>query len=363
MVALIKIVAHLLADVGRFAILRFRSMRSVEAENLFLRRQLGLFKERGIRPRPVDGATRISLAILARLFNWREALFVVQPKTIIRWQRAGWRLFWRWKCRPGRPRIPVELRALIRRMAQENAVWGEERIASELLVKLGIRVSPRTVRKYMPKPPAGQPRGDQRWSTFLKNHAKAILACDFFIAVTATFRLLYVFVVIEHASRRLVRVDVTAHPSAEWTLQQLREVVGFDDTHRYLIHDRDSIFAKHLDESIKALGLKVLKSPPRSPKANAICERAIGTIRRECLDWLIPMSAGHLRAILKSWLEHYNRGRPHSSLGPGVPGPPYKVVSVQQANFRHRLGEGIAVRSKAILGGLHHEYSLAHSVS
>ena len=101
-----------------------------------------------------------------------------------------------------------------------------------------------------------------------------------------------------------MRVDVTAHPSAEWTLQQLREVVGFDDTHRYLIHDRDSIFAKHLDESIKALGLKVLKSPPRSPKANAICERVIGTIRRECLDWLIPMSAGHLRAILKSWLEH-----------------------------------------------------------
>ena len=169
---------------------------------------------------------------MSRLFDWRDALFVVQPKTIIRWQRAGWRLFWRWKCRLGRPRIPVELRALIRRMAQENAVWGEERIASELLVKLGIRVSPRTVRKYMPKPPAGQPRGDQRWATFLKNHAKAILACDFFVAVTATFRLLYVFVVIEHSSRRLVRVDVTAHPSAEWTLQQLREVVGFDDSTR-----------------------------------------------------------------------------------------------------------------------------------
>ena len=134
----------------------------------------------------------------------------------------------------------------------------------------------------MPKPPAGQPRG-QRWATLLKNHAKAIVACDFFVAVSATFRLLYVFVVIEHGSRRLVRVDVTAHPSAEWTLQQLRDVAGIDYSHRFLLQDRDSIFAKHLDESIGALGPKVLKSPPRSPKANAICERVIGTIRRECL--------------------------------------------------------------------------------
>ena len=125
-------------------------------------------------------------------------------------------------------------------VARENPARGEERIASELLVKLGIQVSPRTVRKYMPKRLDGQPRGDQRWSTFLKNHAKAILACDFFVAVTATCKLLYVFVVIEHGSRRLARVDVTAHPSAAWTLQQLREVIGFDDTHRFLIHDRDS---------------------------------------------------------------------------------------------------------------------------
>ena len=130
--------------------------------------------------------------MLSRLFDWRDALVVVQPKTIIRSQRAGVRLFWRWKCRPGRARIPVELRALIRRMAQDNPLWGEQRIASELLVKLGIRVSPRSVRKYMPKLPAGQPRGDQRWATFLKNHAEAILTSDFFIAVTATFRMLYV---------------------------------------------------------------------------------------------------------------------------------------------------------------------------
>ena len=142
MVALIKIAVQLLADAACFVILLFRPTRSVQAENLFLRRQLALYKERGIYPRRIDAATRISLAVLAKLFEWRDALFVVQPKTMIRWQRAGWRLFWRWKCRAGRPRIPVELRALIRRMALENPVWGEERIASELLVKLGIQVSP-----------------------------------------------------------------------------------------------------------------------------------------------------------------------------------------------------------------------------
>jgi len=359
MVALIKIAVQLLADAIAIAVLLFRPTQSVQAENLFLRRQLALFRERGVQPRRIDAATRISLAVLSRFFEWRDALFVVGPKTMIRWQRAGGRLFWRWKCRPGRPRIPAELRALIRRMARENPIWGEERIANELLVKLGIQVSPRTVRKYMPRRPPSQPRGDQRWATFLKNHARAIVACDFFVAVTATFRMLYVFVVIEHGSRRLLRVDVTSHPSAEWTLQQLREVVGYEDCFRYLIHDRDSIFAKHLDDSIKALGLTVLKSPPRCPKANSVCERVIGTIRRECLDWPIPVSHGHLRSILKDWVEHYNRGRPHSALGPGVPDPPQERAAIQKIQSRHRLAAGTLVLTKSVLGGLHREYSLA----
>ena len=352
MVALVKIAVQLLADALGFGILLFRSTMSVQAENLFLRRQLALFKERGIKPRRPDVATRVSLAFLARLFDWRDALLVVQPKTLIRWQRAGWRLFWRWKCRPGRPRIPIELRILIRSMARDNPLWGEERIASELLVKLGIQVSPRTIRKYMPKRPEGKPRGDQRWSTFLKNHAKAMVACDFFVAVTATFRLLYVFVAIEHGSRRLARVDVTAHPSAEWTLQQLREVIGYEDRYRYLIHDRDSIFARQLD-------IEVLRSPVASPKANSICERVIGTIRRECLDWMIPISEAHLRVILKEWVVHYNRGRPHSALGSGVPDPPAELAVVPKSESRHRLAAGALVLAKSVLGGLHHEYSLA----
>ena len=218
--------------------------------------------------------TRVSLALFTRFFDWRNAVVNVRPATIVRWHRLGWGIVWRWKCRAGRPPIPLELRSLIRRMAAENPLWGEEGIANELLVKLGIRVSPRTVGKYMPNRPPGQPRGDQRWSTFITNHAKAILACDFFVAVTATFRMLYVFVVIEQGTRRLAHVNVTVHPSADWTLPQLREVIGDKDgRHKYLIHDRDRIFARHLDDSIRALGVEVLRSPIASPKANAICER------------------------------------------------------------------------------------------
>jgi len=204
----------------------------------------------------------------------------------------------------------------------------------------------------------GQPRGDQRWSTFLRNHAKAILACDFFVAVTATFRMLYVFVAIEHGTRRLAHVNVTANPSADWTLQQLRAVIGDEGGLQYLIHDRDRIFAKHLDASIGALGMEVLRSPVASPKANSICERVIGTIRRECLDWMIPLSEAHLRSILKSWVEHYNRGRPHSMLGPGVPDPPRGAAVVPKSESRYRLAAGALVLAKSVLGGLHHEYSI-----
>lgn len=187
-------------------------------------------------------------------------------------------VLWRYQSRPGRPRIPLELRHLIRRMATNNPLWGEERIANELLLKIGVRVSPRTVRKYMPKRPPGQPRGDQRWATFLRNHAQAFIACDFFVAVTATFQLLYVFVLVHHGSRRLVHFNVTARPTAAWTLQQLRDAVSFQRDYRYLLHDRDSIFARHLDESIERFGMRVLKLPPQSPRANAVCERLIGTM-------------------------------------------------------------------------------------
>jgi transposase InsO family protein len=198
-------------------------------------------------------------------------------------------------------------------------------MANELLLKLGLRVSPRTVRKYLPKRLDRDPGTrvpSQCWSTFVRNHAQAIVACDFCVVVTATFRFLYVFVLMEHATRRLLHVNVTAHSTAQWTLQQLREALPCDHTYRFLIHDRDSIFSQQLDQGMQHLGLKVLKTPPQSPQANALCERLIGTLRRECVDFMIPLTENHLRRLLTAWMQHYNAGRPHMSLGPGIPQPP-----------------------------------------
>src|ERR1700683_5031429 len=246
---------NLFADLLRFLVLSLRSKSSLAAENLFLRKQLAFYQERRIKPRRTSHPTRLPLLWLSRWFDWRSALTVVTPKTFIGWHRKGFEFFWRRKCQSGRPRIPLALQKLIRRMANENPSWGEERIANELLLKLDIRVSPRTVNKYVRSRPTGRPRGDMRWSTFLRLHAQGIIACDFLVSVTATFRLLYVFVVIEHRSRRLIHCNVTAHPTAAWTLQQLRETVGLEARYEYLLHDRDSIFASHLDESIAKLGV------------------------------------------------------------------------------------------------------------
>jgi putative transposase len=344
----------------QYIAIRHRPVRSLAAENLFLRKQLALFQERGIKPRRVDDATRAVLVWLSRAFSWREALVVVKPATLIRWHREGFRLFWKFKSRPGRPALPRDLRALIRQMARENQAWGEERIAHELLLKLGLQVSPRTVRKYMPEHPSGGPHGgtsDQHWTTFVKNHAQAIVACDFFTVVTATFKVLYVFVVIEHASRKILHFNVTAHPTADWTLQQLREAIPANHPYEFLIRDRDAKFASRLDESVRRLRLQVLKTPVRTPKANAICERTIGTIRRECLDYLIPLGERHLRRILAEWIGHFNTARPHSALGPGIPDPPIGMPAKLRGR-RHELPPGARVTSRAVLRGLHHEYAM-----
>jgi putative transposase len=333
-----------------------RSRAQLAAENLFLKKQLALYLERQVKPRCADDATRITLVALSRFVEWRRLLTIVKPDTLIRWHRKGFRLFWRWKSRvPGRPPIPAELRQLIATLAAANRTWGEERIAAELLVKLGIRISPRTVRRYMPsrRPPASP--GTQTWSTFVRNHARAVLATDFFVVVTATFRVFYVFVVLEVGTRRIVHWNVTEHPTAGWTAQQFRMVVSGDQTHRFVIHDRDTIYSEGVDRTLEAMGLAVLKTPVRVPQANAFCERLIGTIRRECLDFVIAMSERHLRAILREWITHYNRGRPHSSLGPGLPDPPPEEVV---ASNGHQLPDGHRVVETPILGGLHHEYRL-----
>src|SRR5215831_8982681 len=234
---LASVMLQLGTDAWRFLVLCLRPAPTLAAEILLLRKQLALYEERHIIPRRATNAARLVMVWLSHWFDWRPALRIVKPETLTRWHRQGFRLFWRWKSKPGRPRIPTELRLLIKQMAQDNPTWGQERIANELLLKLGLRVSPRTVRIYMPSYCVGGPgkRGQsQRWPTFIRNHAKGIVACDFCVAVTATFRLLYVFVVIEHASRRPLHVNVMAHPTAPWTIQQFRAGIPADHAYRML---------------------------------------------------------------------------------------------------------------------------------
>jgi putative transposase len=207
----------------------------------------------------------------------------------------------------------------------------------------------------MPSQPSRK-QSTQSWMTFVRNHAKSVIACDFFVVVTATLRLVYVFVIMEIGTRRILHFNVTTHPNAEWTMQQFRECLTGQERYRFVIHDRDAIYSKDVDLLLKTTGLQILKTPAQSPQANAFCERLIGTIRRECLDFMIPLSGSHVRRILKSWVVHYNRGRPHSSLGPGIPeGVTSASISCEG---RHHIPPGYRVIDKPVLGGLHHEYGL-----
>ena len=339
-------VRRLLRDFGTFVWLGLTSRARLAAENLFLRKQLALFQERHTKPRRPDPATRVALVLLARLLDWRSILTLVQPDTLIRWHRQGWRLIWRWRSRPGRPPIPADLQRLIVTMARANPTWGEERLANELLLKLGLVVSPRTVGRYLRRmrPPRGG-RPSQRWDTFVRNHASAVLACDFFVTIAASFAF-------SMSSSSLT----SARDGSEWTVQQFRMAITGERAHRYLAHDRAGIFAPAVDAAVASMGLTVLKTPVRTPQANAFCERLIGTIRRECLDWVIPLNERHLRQILTEWVAHYHRGRPHASLGPGLPEPPPSSDRPQPSG--HHLRDGHRIEATPILAGLHHEYRL-----
>jgi putative transposase len=190
----------------------------------------------------------------------------------------------------------------------------------------------------------------------VRNHAREVLACDFFVTVTATFRMLYVFVILDVGTRRIVHWNATEHPTAAWTIQQFRSSVSGDGSHRFIIHDRESIFSRAVDGGLAAMGLRVLKMPASTPQANAFCERLIGTMRRECLDWVIVLNERHLRRVLGEWVNHYNHGRPHASLGPGIPDQPRATAMAKNT------GRGIRavyrVTARPVLGGLHHEYDL-----
>src|SRR6266566_1276757 len=356
--SLLILITDLVTDGLLFFRLLFRSRTALSAGVLFLRKQLAFYQERQVQPRRLNDSARFSLILWSRLCNWKEALVIVKPETLIGWQRKSFQLFWKGKSQAGRPRIPENIRKLIVQMAQENPTWGQARVSAELSVKLGIYVSPRTVRAYWPPEPErrGHRRtSSQNWRMFVRNHAQSIVACDFLVVVTARFRTLYVFLLMEVGTRRIVHCNATTHPTAAWTLQQLREAIPSDHSYRFLIHDRDSIFSAEVDQQLKVFGLRVLHTPARAPKANAYCERLVGTIRRECLDFMIPLGEKHLRRILAEWVPHYNQGRPHLSLGPGIPEAP-AVFPALQGRDRHSFAQDCKVVARAVLGGLHHEY-------
>ncbi|MGH9384435.1 MAG: transposase [Vicinamibacterales bacterium] len=352
---MIRTAFALVSDLLYLLRLMCRSRAQLAAENRFLRKQLAYYVERRVRRRRADNASRIALVLLSRLVEWRDLLTIVRPDTGGRWHRELFRLFWRTKSRRrGRPRIPADLQRLIADMAAANCTCGEERIAAELRLRLGLTVSPRTVRRYMPPRPRTRDGHVQSWATFLRNHAGAVLACDFFVVVTATFQQLYVFVVLDIATRRVIHWNLTDHPTAEWTIQQFRNGLPLAPAYRFLVHDRDGIFAPTVDQALGTMSLEVLRTPVRVPQANAYCERFIGTARRECLDWVIPLNERHLRHVLTEWIPHYNGERPHSALGPGLPDEPVRraILTGHHPPSAHR------VVASARLGGLHHHYRL-----
>src|SRR6266478_531638 len=299
----------------------FRSRASLGLENLALRHQIGvLHRSAGKRPKLTAG-DRLLWICLSRLWrDWRSALAIVKPETVLAWHRAGFRRFWTWKVRrgqPGRPVISREIRDLIRRMCRENSGWGAPRIHGELL-KLGIDIGESSVSKYMVH---GHKPRSQNWRTFLENHAKQLVSIDFFTVPTIRFQVLYVFLVLAHDRRRVLHFNVTAHPTAEWTGQQLREAFPFDQLPRYLLRDRDAIFGNAFRRQVRDMGIQEVLCTPRSPWQRAYVERMIGSIRRECLDHVLVFHEMSLRRILRSYLDYYHRSRTHLSLGKDSPEP------------------------------------------
>jgi transposase InsO family protein len=313
-------------------------------ENLALRHQLGVLQRSVKRPK-LTAADRFLWAWLSRAWaDWRSALVIVKPETVIAWHRQGFRLFWTWKVwhgHAGRPTVSREVRDLLRKMSRENPLWGAPRIHGELL-KLGIDIGETSVGKYMVrhrKPPS------QTWRTFLENHLKTMVSVDFFKVPTVHFQILYVSLVLAHDRRRILHFGVTAHPTAEWTVQQLREAFPWDAAPRYLLRDRDRIFGDDFVEQVKAMGIKEVLSAPRSPWQRAYIERVIGTIRRECLNHVIVFNQPASHRHVKSFLAYNHESRTHLSLDKDTPEP--RPVQPPE------LGRVIAIPQ---VGGLHHRY-------
>jgi putative transposase len=332
--------------------LLFSSLRSslhsraaLQAEILALRHQLLVLQRstqgRRLRLRAAD---RIFWVWLSRLWQgWRSAVRIMKPETIMSWNRKGFRLYWTWKSRSrkGRPCEPREIRDLIRTMSLANPRWGAPRIHGELL-KLGIDIGETTVAKYMMRP---RRPSSQTWKTFLKNHIQDLVSTDFFVVPTATFRLLFVFLVLSHERRRVVHFAVTAHPTSEWTTQQLIDAFPWNTTPRCLLRDRDGSYGEPFPQMANAMQIREVLIAPRSPWQNAYVERLIGTIRRDCLDHVLIFNERGLRRILRAYFDYYEASRTHLGLGKDAPVPrPIQPPSV-----------GPVVEIPQV-GGLHHRY-------
>ena len=320
----------------------FKSKLRLEAENAVLRHQLIILRRR------LHGRIRLTNHdrwFFIQLYRWfpsiLKVLTIIRPETLVRWHRAGFRRYWRWKSRRrgGRPQIETELRALIRRMSIENPFWSAPRIHGELL-KLGIEVAQSSVAKYMVKrrgPPS------QGWRTFLHNHAPDIAAVDLFVVPTVGFDLLDALVILRLDRRDLVWINVTATPTAEWVARQITEAFPWNEAPRCMIRDRDRIYGSVVTRRLRAMGIRDKPIAAASPWQNGFAERLIGSIRRECLDHIIVLGEVHLRRILRSYADYYNGVRTHRSLNKDAP----VSRSVQRSGV---------IRSRAIFGGLHHHY-------
>ena len=324
-----------------FVVDLFKSRLRLEAENLFLRHQLGIALRRAPAGRRLCGCDRALLVWLIRLWPSLLGLTqVVQPETILRWHRAGFKAFWRWRSRrrAGRPNIDRGLRELIRQMSRENPTWGAPRIHGELLM-LGFEVAQSTVSKYMPQ---GGPRS-QGWKTFLRNHAEAIAAVDLCVVPTLSFERLFLLLVLSHGRRQVLWFAVTRHPTAEWLARQITEAFPWASAPAYLVRDNDRSYGQVFTSRLRAMGIRDRPISPGSPWQNAYAERLIGTVRRECLDRVIILGESHLRRILTSYVAYYNEIRPHLGLRKDAP-------------LRRRVQQSGVIVAIPILSGLHHHY-------
>ena len=320
------------------------------ADNLCLRQQLVVLQRRKPRPR-LEGADRRFWILACRWFSgWRTSFLIVKPETVLPWHRQGWRTYWRRRSRrtgcPGHRPIAPELRTLIRRMTMENRLWGQRRIQAEL-ARLGFKVSARTVAKYMQRTHRRGP--STTWRSFLRQNGSQIWACDFCCVRTITFRVLYVFFVIHHVSRQVVHVRVTPHPTDSRTAQQIVECCAWDRVPaRFLLRDRDSRYGTTFDRRVRNIGIAQIRTPFRSPRANAIAERWVRSVRTECLDHVFIFNERHLQKVLAEYVGYFNDWRPHRSIGQRAP--------CALARASHRSAQARKIIAIPVLGGLHHVY-------